>query len=40
MEPDELAAVISEEEPAGEKPVFHPDQIRVIADFILNEEDT
>jgi molybdopterin-guanine dinucleotide biosynthesis protein B len=40
VEPDELAAVISEEELAGEKPVFHPDQIRLIADFILNEENT
>ena len=38
-EADELAAVISEEDQPGEGPFFHPDQIREIADLIMNEED-
>jgi len=39
LEAGELAAVISEEDLQGEVPVFRPDQIRAIADLIMNEED-
>jgi molybdopterin-guanine dinucleotide biosynthesis protein MobB len=38
LDPAELAAVVSEEELPTERPVFHPDQIPAIADFILEEE--
>jgi molybdopterin-guanine dinucleotide biosynthesis protein B len=40
VDPPELAAVISEEDLPGDTPVFHPDQVPEIADFILNEEET
>ena len=36
LNPTELAAVVCEEDISLGKPVFHPDQIQVIADFILN----
>jgi molybdopterin-guanine dinucleotide biosynthesis protein B len=38
--PHEPVAVISEEGLPGDTPVFHPDQVREIADFILKEEET